>query len=517
MATPRVLIVEPDSAFALSLAAVVRDAGWSSAVAGSAAEAELEIVTRRPGLVVMRAELPDLSGFSLCARLRHDRVTAELPVILYSSETDPASLAEHARTPWAASGYLAMPLDTAALAVLARRLLSSAEPTELADDDPDLFEVATPDGEGVAGPAAPPPAPPAAPASSGPPPIPSAAPPPVPRRARRDLLTEEDRLFADRAFQSVAGRRDALLAEADRRRPPPRRDLLATPEGRLTLLREDLKWREAQLARLSEIWEIREREVASVDERIHAKDVDVQRARTDAEEARRKLADAHRQLGAKDVEHGASIEGLLSEKFKEEKELIEVVAGSERRLHEQERELRSREERLTRAAEEAAGLGVQLEARAEEARGLRQRIAELEGKLEGLERAALEADERTAEQAEQVAARDALLRGARREVERLQGDLSAARQALMLRESELRGEVSRARSDVDEVGGLLAQTTRERDEALARSALLEGDLAAARAEARELGAELEVARGRVEALSAEPTVLERIGPRPVPE
>ena len=201
-----------------------------------------------------------------------------------------------------------------------------------------------------------------------PPPPGPALPPPVPRRARRDLLTEADRLFADRAFQSVADRRDALVAEAERRRPPPRRDLLATPEGRLTLLREDLKWREAQLARLAEIWEIREREVASVDERIHAKDVDVQRARLEAEEALRKLDEARRPLGEKDREHGASIEGLLSEKFKEEKELIEVVAGSERRLHEQARELRGREERLARAEEAAAALQARIDGLAEEAR-----------------------------------------------------------------------------------------------------------------------------------------------------
>jgi len=303
MTAARVLVVEPDSAFALSLAAVVRDAGWTSAVAASAAEAELEIASRRPGLVVLRVELPDLSGFSFCARLRQQPATARLPVILYSSETGPESLAEHARTTWAANGYLAMPLDTAALTELARRLLETGEPIELADDDLDLVD-APPPGAGLA------------------------APPPMPRRPRRDLLTEADRLFAGRAFQSVADRRDALLAEAERRRPPPRRDQLATPEGRLALLREELKWREAQLARLAEVWEIREREVASVDERIHAKDVDVQRARMEAEEARRALADALRRLGEKDLEHGASIEGLLSEKFKEEKELIEVVASA---------------------------------------------------------------------------------------------------------------------------------------------------------------------------------------------
>ncbi len=505
MTAPRVLIVEPDSAFALSLAAVVRDEGWTSAVAGSAAEAELEIAARRPGLVVMRAELPDLSGFSVCAQLRHDRSMERLPVILYSSDTASESLAEHARTPWAANGYLAMPLDTAALTSMARRLLAPPEPTELPDDDPDLLEVAPP-------PRPPTLPPPAIPPPGGPPPLRAAGPPPVPRRPRRELLTEEDRLFAGRVFQSIADRRDALIAETERRRPPPRRDLLATPEGRLTLLREDLKWREAQLARLAEIWEIREREVASVDERIHARDVEVRRARQEVEELQRKLADAARRLGDQDREHGASIEGLLSEKFKEEKELIEVVAGTERTLHELERELRTREERLAAAAEEAAGLGARIEALGEQGRGLRQEVAERDGRVEGLERSALERDERLAELTEEVEARDALLRGARREVDRLQGELSAARQALMLRETELRGEVDRARFDVEEVGGLLAQTTRERDEALARAVAAEVELAAARAEAGAIGAELEATRGMIEAEAAEPTILERIGP-----
>jgi ParB family chromosome partitioning protein len=403
-----------------------------------------------------------------------------------------------------------MPLDTAALVAMARKLLTPAEPIELADDDPDLLELES--------------APEAAPPTSSramtaipvevPPPLRAAQPPPVPRRPRRELLTEEDRLFADRVFQSIADRRDALLAEAGRRRPPPRRDLLASPEGRLTLLREELRWREAQLARLAEIWEIREREVAAVDERIHAKDVEVQRARQEAEERQRRLEDAQRRLGDQDREHGASIEGLLSEKFKEEKELIEVVAGTERQLHELTRELRSREERLATAAAEADGLRARIEALLEEGRALRQQGAERDGQVEGLERTALESDQRLAERGEEVEARDALLRGARREVDRLQGELSAARQALMLRETELRGEVSRARFDVEEVGGLLAQTTRERDEALVRAGSLEGELAAARAEAGALGAELEAARARGEGSGAEPTVLERLAPGP---
>ncbi len=76
MTPKRILVVEPDAPFALSVASFFREEGHQTGVAVSAAEAELEIASRRPDLVVMRAELPDLSGFSLCAHLRHDNATA---------------------------------------------------------------------------------------------------------------------------------------------------------------------------------------------------------------------------------------------------------------------------------------------------------------------------------------------------------------------------------------------------------------------------------------------------------
>jgi ParB family chromosome partitioning protein len=341
MEPKRVLIVEPDGAFALSLASLYREEGCTTAVAASAAEAELEIVTRRPDLVVVRAELPDLSGFSLCARFRHDRATAQLPVVLYSSETPPESLAEHARTPWAANGYLAMPLDTAALRVLSARILAAAEPVESADDAVlEEVEVAFVDeaGEAVVEGAGAAEASEKAPAQE--------QPPPVPRREPRSSLTEDDRLFVGRVFQSISERRDELAAEAGRRRPPPRRDLLQSPEGRQQLLREDLKWREAQIARLAEIWEIRERELSTFDERMHARDVDVQGLKLQVDDLMRRLAEARDLFVRKEREFGASIDGLLLEKFGQEKELIEVVAANERRNHELERELRRREDDL---------------------------------------------------------------------------------------------------------------------------------------------------------------------------
>ena len=522
MISTRVLIVEPDHPFGLSLASLFQDDGHATRLAGSAAEAELEITTRRPDLVVMRAELPDLSGFSLCARLRHHAATARLPILLYSSETAPASLAEHARTPWAANGYLAMPLDTAALRALARRILATAaEQVESADDavieDAELVEE--------------PPAPARVPPPMAPPP------PPVKKRAVRSTLTDADRLFVERTFQSIADRRDALLPESQRNRPPPRRDLLQTADGRLQLLRDDLKAREAQIARLAEIWEIREREVSYAGEWLHEKDVELQGLKGQVEDLSGRLVEAREAAAAREREHGASLDAMLLEKVQQEKELIEQVARAERQFHEAERRLhdaerrhemewRAMEERLATTDAEQRSLEARLAkvegergqleqglakvegertelgerlAKVEGERGeLAQRLATLEGERRQLEAraAALEAEQaaersraaavegelaglRTAAEAAavdaaqrqevlqgDVAERDRVLAAAKRENERLQAELTSARHDFMVAESEAQAARERAER-TGELALQLEAAVRERDEARA--------------------------------------------------
>src|SRR5579863_9029722 len=106
----RVLIVEADNTFALSLAAVLQDAGFPTAIAADATEAQRDIKDRRPSLVLLRAELPDLSGFTLCGRLRKDKNAQGLPIVLMSSDATPEALAQHRAHPAsAADGYLSIP------------------------------------------------------------------------------------------------------------------------------------------------------------------------------------------------------------------------------------------------------------------------------------------------------------------------------------------------------------------------------------------------------------------------
>jgi ParB family chromosome partitioning protein len=463
MTATHVLIVEPDVGFALSLASLFQDDGRPTAVARSAAEAEREVAARPPGLVLVRAELPDASGFSLCARLRRLPSAAGVPVLVLSSEAGPEAFAEHARTPGGADAYLAMPVDTSALLETARRLLA-AGPAEPADDavleegDVSAVEVAL--GR-------------PAPAQA------ESVPPPVPQRHARQALDDEDRAFLQRAFRSVADHRPALVAESYRRRPPPRRDLLTSPEGRAALLRDELKEREAQVARLAELWEVREREVASAGERLHRKDVELQGMKLQAEELARKLAATREIVLQREREHGASIQDLLLDKFGQEKELIEVVAAGERRIHELQREARLREDELAKR-------GLALDA-------ARDDVARLEREL-GEARDALEAAARE---------REDLRAAARGAAEAFQARVDEREAALADRERRLAAAVEERRRAEEEGRGLGEDLAREREARSREADAARAEAAALRAEAATLRAEVEAARAEADRRRAE--------------
>ena len=261
----RVLIVESQNDFALSMATVLRTAGYQTAMATTAAEAQRELEKRRPDLVVLRAELPDQSGFTLCGQIKKGKWGQNLKVLLLSSDTGEEALKKHGETPAAADGYLVIPFEMGELAGLSSTIMP---PGTQEDSETD----ASLDSALAGNPReAPPPMPPPLKAA------PAGGPPKLPKRERRSAITDEDRTFLDRAFQSIADRKAELLAESRNvKRSPPKRELMGTPEGKIQVLRDELKVRESQVARISEIWSVRERELLSVEDRLHEKDVELQ-------------------------------------------------------------------------------------------------------------------------------------------------------------------------------------------------------------------------------------------------
>ena len=70
--------------------------------------------TLRPSLILLDVNLPDISGFDVCERLKEDPATASIPIIQITG----AWLSEEARQQGMASGanaYLVEPVDDVAL------------------------------------------------------------------------------------------------------------------------------------------------------------------------------------------------------------------------------------------------------------------------------------------------------------------------------------------------------------------------------------------------------------------
>src|SRR5215467_9082483 len=124
----RVLIVESQNDFALSMASVLKGAGYQTATASSAADAQRELQKRRPDLVVLRAELPDQSGFVLCAQIKKGRFGQGLPVVLLSSDVGQDGLAQHSQSTGAADAYLSIPFQMSDLAGVTAQIIPLAKP-----------------------------------------------------------------------------------------------------------------------------------------------------------------------------------------------------------------------------------------------------------------------------------------------------------------------------------------------------------------------------------------------------
>ena len=82
---------------------------------------------RALGIVVVRAELPDQSGFTLCGQIKKGKWGQNLRVLLLSSDTGVEGLNQHRQTPGAADGYLIIPFEMGELASMSVGIMPPEE------------------------------------------------------------------------------------------------------------------------------------------------------------------------------------------------------------------------------------------------------------------------------------------------------------------------------------------------------------------------------------------------------
>jgi CheY-like chemotaxis protein len=272
-----VLLVEPDTALADEIRRAFGPAGFAVTTLSAGESAVDRCRQEPPDLILLAAELPDMSGFSVCNRLK--RALASVPLLLYSAEATEAAVEAHRATRTRADDYLRKPFEIADLLGHAAALLHAQPPAAAPAEPP---AAPRPDGgrapppldledlppvlqrvdsgavasrglaSALAGIAEAPPRPPAKPRARppGPPPPPAAAggaagPPPVPGQRAPAAL---GRMKLAAAREDAAKDPFEVLGDLPRDPAPPK----GTPEEKLEYFRERLRARDTFLARVRE-------------------------------------------------------------------------------------------------------------------------------------------------------------------------------------------------------------------------------------------------------------------------
>ena len=84
----KILVVDDEAAIRQMVALALAQAGYQSLEAADAGEAQARIVNDSPDLVLLDWMLPGVSGVELARRLRRDRLTRELPIIMLTARVE---------------------------------------------------------------------------------------------------------------------------------------------------------------------------------------------------------------------------------------------------------------------------------------------------------------------------------------------------------------------------------------------------------------------------------------------
>jgi CheY-like chemotaxis protein len=95
-AVPRVLIADGDDDIRVTHRDSFAQVGCDVVEATDGRDALVKALVRVPSLIVTELNLPIMDGVALCEILRRDRVTAHVPILVVTAETDPTRLA-HAK------------------------------------------------------------------------------------------------------------------------------------------------------------------------------------------------------------------------------------------------------------------------------------------------------------------------------------------------------------------------------------------------------------------------------------
>jgi CheY-like chemotaxis protein len=506
-----VLLIESDTTFARAMSSALESRGYGVRTSPDGKEGFELARALHPDCVVLCVELPGLSGYSWCNRLKKDGTLKSIPLVITSSEATPETFDQHRKLKTRAEDYLLKPFQPETLVERVGALVGLPEATP---EDEELITLDDVELEGAAAEAAPLPPEddvdlkalddafdsisrggdepsahaPGAPASE--PPItlmPDADESPALSDFDRDMASAlaslaEEAAEASRAAPLVPpAAPDPFLSAAPPPPPPPPRRVAPRVESvaleETPVLLEDVEVlpgvdenevavllaAQQEVASLrSEVSELQEAG-ARVRQEADVLREEASRLRVEAEEAQRLLA-------LRDTE-AATLRGRLDAAVEQSARVQEQLARAGERTSEQEGELASIRSRLSAAELSATERGAEL----------------------------VDAERQIEEREREIEVARAEAEGLRAEIDSLRSSADGVRGEA----AGLRNEVATLGATVDglrsEVGALRGASDAQRAEADG----LRSELQTVRAEADGLRSELRSARADVEARGAE--------------
>jgi len=122
------LIIDADEAASSSIRSALAPFGFELTATHDDSEAMSLAKTATPDIIFLRVELPHVSGFSVCNKLRRADETKYIPLVLYASDVSAEIFDQHRKLKTHADDYLVLPFRHGELVAAVRGLMQLPEP-----------------------------------------------------------------------------------------------------------------------------------------------------------------------------------------------------------------------------------------------------------------------------------------------------------------------------------------------------------------------------------------------------
>ncbi|HYG70432.1 MAG TPA: response regulator, partial [Anaeromyxobacteraceae bacterium] len=135
MTSNKILLIENDPAFAARLSEALEARGFDVRTTGDGKEGLDLAGDLRPDAIVLCVELPKMSGYIICGKLKKDEALKAIPLVLTSAEATPETFEKHRQLKGRAEEYLLKPFEPEELLAKLEALVGIPSPPPLDDDE----------------------------------------------------------------------------------------------------------------------------------------------------------------------------------------------------------------------------------------------------------------------------------------------------------------------------------------------------------------------------------------------